>query len=224
MFRAFVKGLPRNFVRAFSWPYTPWHLLAIGLTAILVLTGFDWWYFEHTRGAFWLSVTLPAAIIGWYVPIIGSVGMYVWGEVRKSAVGIIDATAVAQAGMLGYLVSIFYKVFAGRQQPEFYTYTSSLDVSRDFQFGILQHGVFWGWPSSHVAVAFAMVTALMMMYPDNKFIRYLAPLYALYIWFGVSISIHWFADALAGAIFGTLVGVVVARSFRALRKDNGHTG
>ena len=217
MFLIFIKGLPTHFVRAFSWPYTPWHVLTIALTAVCVLSGFDWWYFQHTRGSLLLSLTLPAAIIGWYIPIIVPVGLYVWGEVRKSTVDIIAATALAQASINGYLVSILYKTFTGRQQPEFYTYTSSLDVSRDFNFGILEHGVFWGWPSSHVAVAFAMVTALVMMYPQHKWVRYLAPLYALYIWFGVSISIHWFSDALAGAIFGTLVGVVVARSFKALR-------
>ncbi|MEK7601338.1 MAG: phosphatase PAP2 family protein [Patescibacteria group bacterium] len=217
MFRDFLRGLPANFVRVFAWPYTLWHVLAIVLTAILVLSDFDWWYFQHTRGAFLLSLTLPAAIIGWYIPIIGSASLYVWGEVHKSIRSITAAVVFAQASILGLLVSSFYKVFTGRQQPEFYTYTSSVDVSKDFQFGILEHGIFWGWPSSHVAVAFAMVTALMMMYPDNKYVRYLAPIYALYIVIGVSISIHWFSDALAGAIIGALVGVVVARSFKALR-------
>ena len=218
MFRAFVKGLLTHFVRVFSWPYTLWHLLAIALTAVCVLSGFDWWYFQHTRGALFLSLALPAAIIGWYIPIIVPVGLYVWGEVRKCAADIIAATAIAQAGIIGYLISILYKTFTGRQQPEFYTFTSSLDVSRDFKFGILEHGIFWGWPSSHVAVNFAMVAALMLMYPNNKFIRYLAPLYALYIVIGVSISIHWLSDALAGAIIGTLIGVVVARSFRAQQR------
>ena len=218
MFRGFLRGLPTNFLQVFTRRYLPWHVLAIALTAVCVLSGFDWWYFQHTRGALFLSLALPAAIIGWFVPIIGSVGLYLWGEVRKRADTMLAAVAVAQASILGLLVSSFYKVFTGRQQPEFYTYTSSLDVSRDFNFGILQHGVFWGWPSSHVAVAFAMVTALMLMYQDNKFIRYLAPLYALYIVIGVSISIHWFSDALAGAIIGTLIGVVVARSFRAQQR------
>ena len=96
MFRDFLRGLPVNFLRVFAWPYTPWHALAIGLTAIFVLTGFDWWYFQHTRGSLMLSLTLPAAIIGWYVPIIGAVGMYVWGHVRKSATNIVAATAVTQ--------------------------------------------------------------------------------------------------------------------------------
>ncbi len=214
MFKNFLRGLPTNFLQVFAQRYLQWHVLAIVLTAVCVLSGFDWWYFEQTRGSLMLSLTLPAAIIGWYIPIIVPVGLYVWGEVRKCAADIIAATAVAQAGIIGYLVSILYKTFTGRQQPEFYTYTSSLDVSKDFNFGILEHGVFWGWPSSHVAVAFAMVTALVMMYPQNTWVRYLAPLYAVYIWFGVSISIHWFSDALAGAIFGTLVGIVVARSFR----------
>src|SRR3989344_7948228 len=144
MFRGFLRGLPTNFLQVFTRRYLPWHVLAIALTAVCVLSGFDWWYFEHTRGSLMLSLTLPAAIISWFVPIIGSVGLYLWGEVRKRADTMLAAVAVAQASILGLLVSSFYKVFTGRQQPEFYTYTSSLDVSKDFQFGILQHGIFWG--------------------------------------------------------------------------------
>jgi len=217
MFRDFSRGLFSRFLHIFSWPYLGWHALAISLTAVLVLSDFDWWYFEFTRGSILLAIALPAAIIGFFVPILLSVGLYTWGRLRKNQSVILSAIAVAQAGILGWIVSSLYKAFTGRIQPEFYTHLSNVDISHQFNFGFLQHGIFWGWPSSHTAVAFAMSTALVMMYPKSKVIRYLAPLYALYIGVGVSVSIHWFSDFIAGAIIGTLIGYLVAKSFRTIQ-------
>ena len=37
--------------------------------------------------------------------------------------------------------------------------------------------------------------------------------YALNIGLGVSMTIHWFSDFLAGAIIGTAIGTVVGKSF-----------
>ena len=53
--------------------------------------------------------------------------------------------------------------------------------------------------------------ALIYLYPKNKPLAVAAGAYALYIGLGVSVSVHWFSDFLAGAILGTLIGVVVAR-------------
>jgi membrane-associated phospholipid phosphatase len=36
----------------------------------------------------------------------------------------------------------------------------------------------------------------------------------LYVGLSVSVTIHWFSEFVAGAIFGSLIGVVVGRSFR----------
>lgn len=37
--------------------------------------------------------------------------------------------------------------------------------------------------------------------------------YAFYVGIGVSATIHWFSEFVAGGIFGSLVGVVVAKKF-----------
>ena len=213
MFRDFFRGIVPTAVQVFAPRNLPWHALAAALTALLVLSGADWWYFEHTRGVL-QSLTLPAAIAGFFVPILLSVGLYIAGELRKSALLKNTGAALAQAGLVALAVSSLYKVFTGRVQPEFYTHLSNVDVSRGFQFGFLEHGVFWGWPSSHAAVAFAGAVALMLLYPRSAAVRYAALVYALFIGVGVSISIHWLSDAVAGAIVGAVVGAVVARSFR----------
>jgi len=45
-------------------------------------------------------------------------------------------------------------------------------------------------------------------------------IHAFYIGLSVSMTIHWFSDFVAGAIIGTLVGVVVGRSFSQVPTEN----
>jgi hypothetical protein len=40
-------------------------------------------------------------------------------------------------------------------------------------------------------------------------------LYALYIGVGVSMTIHWFSDFVAGAIIGTVIGFTVGNVFKS---------
>ena len=89
----------------------------------------------------------------------------------------------------------------------------AVNITHVFHFGFLRGGIFWGWPSSHTTIAFAMAVALLSLYPKNKIIRYLAIAYALYVGIGVSITIHWFSDFIAGVIFGTVIGIVVGKRF-----------
>ncbi len=214
MCKAFLTALPQRFVASFRGANFFWHLFAIILTALLVLSGFDWWYFTATRGSIYLQLALPAAIIGFFVPVLLPVVLYWFGSRGRPRL-VVAAVAAAQAGILGWFISSVYKAFTGRIQPEFLTYTSHVDISRDFNFGFLQHGIFWGWPSSHTAVAFAMSMALVCIFPRNRLVAGAALLYALFIGLSVSISIHWFSDFVAGAIIGSVIGRTVGRSVAA---------
>jgi len=91
---------------------------------------------------------------------------------------------------------------------------SLLDTSHGFQIGFLKGGVFWGWPSSHTTVTFAMAVCLIMFHPKNRMVVFLVLLYAFYIGLGVSVTIHWFSEFVAGAIIGSVIGAAVGRSFR----------
>ncbi len=64
-------------------------------------------------------------------------------------------------------------------------------------------------------MAFAFALAFTTLYPKNKIISFIFILWALYVGISVSISIHWFSEFIAGAILGSLVGVVVGKSFRS---------
>jgi len=199
MVTAFVRGFPGAIVRVFSWRHVCLGVIAGLLTYVCVVSGFDWWFYQSTREVF--SLALPAAVIGFFVPILLPVLLYGWGVYKHSKLLVATSVSLAQAGALGWLLSSTLKAFTGRVQPEFYTTLSQTDVSHLFQFGFWRHGIFWGWPSSHVTVAIAMMCVLVFA-PMPRSVRIASIVYGLYMVAGVAISIHWFSDALAAVLFG----------------------
>jgi membrane-associated phospholipid phosphatase len=220
--------LPRNALAIFTGRNLLWHALAIGLTMAIVMSGLDWSYYLATRAKAIQSLIRPAIVLGTFLPVLGTLIILLIGEVYKNRRLITTAWALGQAALLGYLISCAYKAFTGRLPPPFRGFRMSaandgslVDSSHRFQFGFLKGGVFWGWPSSHTTVAFAMAACLIALYPKNRPLIILASLYALYIGLSVSVSIHWLSEFVAGAIIGCVIGTVVGRSFSCLRPNPG---
>ncbi len=217
MFRVFLQDIPALFLRCWEKRNLLWHLVAAVSTYGLVSFGFDWWYFEHTRNTFLHPIVYAAGIGGFFVPVLIPVGLFIYGELRASAEYTAAAAATAKAVILASIIAIIYKALTGRIQPEFLTNTSLVDISRSFNFGFLEHGVFWGWPSSHTAVAVALCVALMLSFPESRLVKYASALYMLVIAVGASIGFHWFSDVLAGALIGMMIGIVTSTH---MRKDD----
>jgi hypothetical protein len=217
-----LHRLPRNVITIFSGRNLLWHALAIVLTVVIVMSGFDWSYYLSTRGDAFLLLARPAIVLGTLLPVLAILVILIAGEVGKNRRLITTAWALGQAAILGYFISCCYKAFTGRIPPPFHrgfrmSATGGaplIDTSHGFQFGFLKGGIFWGWPSSHTTVTFAMTVCLITLYPKNKTFVFLALLYAFYIGLGVSVTIHWFSEFVAGAIIGSVIGTVVGRSFR----------
>ena len=53
--------LPRNVIAIFSGRNLLWHALAIGLTMLMVMSGFDWSYYLSTRGDTIRALARPAS-------------------------------------------------------------------------------------------------------------------------------------------------------------------
>jgi membrane-associated phospholipid phosphatase len=176
-----------------------------------VNTGADWAYFSATRSSFFVYTLYPAAIIGGLFPILIPIVILLFAKSTRTKT---LAWAIAQAELVAFLITSFIKIFTGRTQPNLANPT--VDISHDFNFGFLHHGFFWGWPSSHTAVAVAMAVTVAYLRPKNKWLVWFAYAYALYIGIGVSVSIHWLSDFIAGALIGIVIGRVVARSFSRL--------
>ncbi|MEX0919290.1 MAG: phosphatase PAP2 family protein [Parcubacteria group bacterium] len=205
-----------NLANSFSGLRIIFHLVAITATYVLVVSGFDWFYFTFTQTSFLVPILYPAIGLGGILPILVPLVLYTLGEIGKMSKISLAGLALGQAAILGSLVSSVYKTLTGRIQPNLMN--TVVDTSNSFQFGFWEHGIFWGWPSSHTTIAFAMALTLMSLYRNNKTVFYSSLAYAFYIGIGISTSIHWFSDFLAGALIGTAIGLAVGKSFRSLLK------
>jgi membrane-associated phospholipid phosphatase len=215
--KLFFYRVPQNLGRVFWGKNLFWHGFAMAVTFICVTSGFDRAYHQSTQIPGLLITLWPGVVIGLLLPVLAPIILLIWGWSKKSGRTLNTAFALGQAAALGWLVAAFYKFFTGRPGPE---NLNKLDLSRVFRFGLYRGGIFWGWPSSHTTVAFAMGLTLYKLYPDNKSIKYLSVIYALYIGISVSVTIHWFSDFLAGALFGSLVGLTVGKSFLEKHKTD----
>jgi membrane-associated phospholipid phosphatase len=217
MFKEFFHNLPGNLAACFSGINLLWLLLAIALTCVLVTSGFDWWYYQITRSPKLNWLALAAGGAGFVIPVAVPLGMYLLGRRRRSAPLINAGAAAGQAVIVASIVSAIFKAFTGRIQPIVTYYlaaASEIDNSREFHFGFLHNGIFWGWPSSHTAVAFAATVALVLV-NRNKAVRIGASMFAGFIAIGASIGFHWISDVAAGVIVGSLIGAVVGKSFQS---------
>ncbi len=207
-----MKSLVHNILACFTGRAWFVHISAIVITYVSVMSGFDWFYFQATQGTLLQSFLFPAIVIGGLLPLCLPLIVLAVGALWKRLGVIRLGWVLAQAAFIGWFISSLYKAFTGRVQPELFNHAGP-DISHNFNFGFFEHGIFWGWPSSHTTVAFAMAAALVTFYPKNRLVWVLALVYAFYVGIGVSVSIHWFSDFIAGALIGSLVGVVVGRSF-----------
>lgn len=213
-FKPFFYKLPQNIAVSFRGYNLLWHVLAIALTFVIVVSGFDLFYFAHTRSPIIFMLAIPTALIGFIVPIFTPLTLFIVGLGRKKDKILNFAYALAQSALIALIVSSAYKAVTGRAHPELFNATSNmlLDISREFHFGFLQGGIFWGWPSSHTMVAFAIAATAITLYPKLK-VKIWALLFALYVGIGVSLTIHWFSDFVAGALIGIVVGMTVGAAF-----------
>lgn len=206
-------SLKDTLVKIFSGRNFVVQIAAFVLTYIIVISDLDWKYFIFMQTSNLSQYLFPAVIIGGTLPIFGLPIFYIYAKVKKSKRLILISWCLAQAAALGWLISSTYKAFTGRVQPPRGAVESLIDNSRDWNFGFMQHGIFWGWPSSHTAVAFAMSFALIGLYPRNRLVFVLATLYAFYIGIGVSTQIHWVSESIAGTLIGTIIGLTVGAGF-----------
>ncbi len=214
--KLFLSTLLCNVIDCFRGRMIIWHITAIFLTFVVVMSGFDWRYFLSTRNLTLRSWMLPAVHIGGLLPIVLPLALLALGAVGKSFQIRLVGWALAQAELVGGLVAAGYKALTGRAHP---SHQVASDLTHIFRFGILRGGVFWGWPSSHTTIAFAMAVAIYMLLPKQRWVGWIVIAYALYVGVGVSTTIHWFSDFVAGAIIGSAIGAVVGKAFLRIQRS-----
>jgi membrane-associated phospholipid phosphatase len=210
--RRMLRGLLellRDAARVFAPRHLPWHLLAIALTYACVTTGFDAWVAATSRETGIRPLARVAGRVGLWAPILVPLAMLGVGALRRDGRFVRTGWILAEAEVIAAAVCAAYKAVTGRPGPR--SFIDGIDASEVFRFGFLRGGLYWGWPSSHVMVAVAGATAICIVHRENRWARRIALAYASYMAVCVSMSFHWFSDALAGVLVGVVVGRVAAR-------------
>ncbi len=215
--RTLFFRLPTTVRACFTgWPLVI-QLLAFFLTCVIVNTGLDWRYFLITRSPGLRAFFFPALVIGGLLPVLGSLAVLLVGHAYKNTQLKNTAWALGQSVLLGWTISSSYKFFTGRLQPDVTDIVT--DISNTFRFGIFRGGIFWGWPSSHTTIAFAMAFTLAWLYRKHPRVVIPAAIYAFYIGIGVAtVGIHWLSEAVAGVLIGAVIGIQVGKVFEQRHK------
>jgi TRAP-type C4-dicarboxylate transport system permease small subunit len=79
------QRLPRNVIVIFSGRNLLWHALAIVLTMLIVMSGFDWSYYLSTRGDSIRALAWPAIMLGSAAPVFGTLLLMIVGEAGRNS-------------------------------------------------------------------------------------------------------------------------------------------
>jgi membrane-associated phospholipid phosphatase len=143
--------------------------------------------------------------------------LYIYGRSAENEKLQITGVALGQTAFLSVGISSAYKALTARRPPDDQDVVrGKTDYSGDFNFGFLRRGAYDGWPSSHTMTAFAMATTVAELYPENKTLQIVSYACASLVGVGVSTNIHWFSDAVGGALIGYSIGKTVGSGFREL--------
>ena len=192
---------------------------AVLVSVLFILTGLDWFWLQLSHEYSIVQyLFIGAALIGIPVSVLAPVVTFIVAKKKQSRKMQISALAMGQSVILSIIISTFFKIFIGRVAPEPFKDIGSKDFSREFRFGFFEGNGIWdtiieGWPSGHTMAAFAMVISLIIFYADKRWLKAICLVYAIYVGIGVSTTIHWLSDAIAGGLIGIAIGLTVGNCF-----------
>lgn len=193
-------------------------------TLAFIETGLDWKWNRLAYNNEWMpKVGGNANYIGYAVPVLTPVVLYLTGISKKDEKLQITGLALAQSFMLTTVIQTPLKIATGRTWPGLADgWDSPLskrsgrteDYSREFDW--FNFDAVGGWPSGHTANAFSAAATIAQIYYDNLSLKIALYSYASLIGLGMSIYDHWASDVIAGALIGLAIGTTVGKSYRNL--------
>jgi len=184
-------------------------LLAFGSVPFLVFSGIDWWWARVSwRYLFLQYAGIPSVFIGMILPVVLPLYFYL-NRKNQPRNGLLAAVSF-RAFLWAWGLSTFLKAFTNRVPREPFEDMGLTDFSQQFRFGFLQGDNLWeslieGFPSGHTMTAFAMSFAILPFLTSLR-TKVWAIAYAVYIGLGVSVTVHWLSDAVAGGLIGYMIG------------------
>ena len=182
----------------------------------------DWKWNRLAYNNEWMPMTGGVAnYIGYIVPLLTPVALYVTGLSVKNEKLQITGLALTQSLALTLLIQTPLKVVTGRTWPGIVDgWDSPLSRRSDRQdnysgeFNWFNLDVTGGWPSGHTANAFSAAATIAQIYHDNIPLKVAVYTYASLLGLGMSVYDHWASDVFAGALIGFAVGTTVGKSYR----------
>jgi membrane-associated phospholipid phosphatase len=222
-----LTDIGTNFINSYTGWNSLYHIAAVGITYVSVQSGIDAEVLRITSGmdpAFSSVVGHTGIMLGYFAPIVVPATMYFMSEKNNDLR--IASYAVVQSVAMAFVVGSFLKAVTGRKGPD-PNYRDKNALSRDFNFGFMQGGLHYGWPSGHLMVNTAMATVLATYYKEQTWIKNIAYGYIAFLTFSMLIhdrgSAHWFSDIVAGGLMGFAFGMTVGKSFRNYRRSQNHS-
>lgn len=190
-------------------------------TWAFIETGFDWEWRNIAYKNTWVSaIGIPSVYIGYIVPGITPVAMYITGRLISDEKLQMTALALTQSLLLTVGIQSVFKITTGRTSPGIITGFDHTKKSRedDFsgEFDWFNMNFIAGWPSGHTANAFSAAATIAEIYRDNIAVQVGVYSYAVLMGLSVSVSVHWASEVLAGALIGHAIGKTVGKSYAKL--------
>jgi membrane-associated phospholipid phosphatase len=199
-------------------------------TLFSIESGLDWKWNRLAYNNEWMPmIGGPANYIGYMVPILTPVAVYLTGFSVKNEKLQITGLALTQSLILTMLIQTPLKIITGRTWPGIVDgWDSPLsrrsDRSDDYssEFNWFDIDAIGGWPSGHTANAFSAAATIAQIYHDNLLLKVAVYTYASLLGLSMSVYDHWASDVIAGALIGFAVGTTVGKNYRGLieGKDN----
>ncbi len=197
-------------------------------TWLFIESGVDWKWrnFAYDHETLANSAYSSVVYAGYAVPSATPVAFYLAGLFRHDEKLQITGLALVQSMAFAAAAQAILKSSTGRSEPYIigqYHHTR-LETQTDFsgEFDWFKTNILDGWPSGHTMSAFAVASTVAQMYHDNICIKIASFSYALLVGIGVSLSVHWASDVVAGALMGYAIGTTVGRSFSAQVRKTPH--
>jgi len=152
-------GLWDNTKDSFTGENAYYHLGAIALTPLIISTGADA-EVQETFSKQSSDIFVPGAVAGVLAPALIAGPLYWQGKKHKDNESLRASFAVVHSTIITVSYISVLKGITGRPPPKNEKSTSMRDQSEESNFGFLERGVVWGWPSGHMGTTMALVSTL----------------------------------------------------------------
>jgi membrane-associated phospholipid phosphatase len=222
-FTKIFYNMPKNLCRSIARSYGAYFIISVLATYIMIITGIDWAFNRFTYNNPVLTyVGIPSIFIGAVTPILVPLGMYITGLRKKDPRMQLGGLAIGQSEILIMVFNTIVKAVSGRASPGLVTMFGHVrhglteDYSTLFAWGWIEGDRVIGWPSGHVSFTVIAAVIIAMILPEKKWARRISVFYAVYMAAGISLSVHWLSEVIAGVLIGYAIGKTVGERFLLL--------